>query len=536
MSMARRAVYDTGLIAVLSVLMGVYFHNSLLAYVRTLLIPDYSYLIILIPVSLFVAERIVSHSGLSGGFDVFSFTSAIGGVVLAAGLYRLSILAGEYYVQVAVLSMVILAGSIIVFLYGEFRSGFAPLFIWLLLLSIIPLPRQWIDMLSSALTKPLAVASTFLAGGRVVESLGYWYISIVDSSGVVRRFFIAPECSGIISLLSILSIIPLILYLLHLSKSSPKRKAAAFALSIVSGIAIAFAGNILRVALVIYLARHYSYSTAIGFFHQSPSIIYAGIAALVALYIPFKLTPPHNLRDNGKSRDKESNKRLLAGQDFARLIALVLLVLAFSLTLLASTANTPAANSSVDTGLLISHPEEVVFNKSRVNVSYTVSREPLVEEALGALTVDKLSLRWDNMSASGWIEVAETPSRFHGWAVCLNAQDYRIEKWWTTTGNTTINYALASKGSQKLLLAYTIIRYKTSGGDLYVKLTVFTPVTGNNYRMKAQSITDLLESINRPSHTPALISNAVTSIYSGLIILLAASISGILYRLRSSGE
>jgi hypothetical protein len=497
-----------------------------------LLSPDYSYLLILLPTSLFVVERIISQSSLSVGFDAFSFTSAFGGVILAAGLYGLSMVAGNYYVQIAMLSIVVLSGSVIVFLYSEFKNGFAPLFIWILLLSIIPLPRQWIDMLSSALTKPLAVASASVAGGRLVEFLGHWYIGLVDSSGVMRRFFITPDCSATTSLLSILSIIPLILYLIYLSKPGLKRGTTIFILSVSSGLAVAFTGNILCITLVIHIARHYSYSTAISLLHLSPQIIYTGIAALSSIYVTYKLTF-HHKPQRVKISGKTDERHLLVGQDLAKLLSLALLVLAFSFTVMASASNIPlTTKNSVNMDILISHPEEIIFNTSKANITYTATREPSIEETLGVLAVDKLSLQWDNMSASGCIEISRTPSRFHGWIDCLYFQDYKIEKHWTTTYNTKINYAIASKKSQKLLLAYTITRYQTNNGDLYVKLTVSTPVTRDNYKVKTHYITNLLENTNHPSYNPGLIDNAVKSIYLGLIILLITALTSVIHRIR----
>jgi len=528
----KKAVTDMYMVATIASLFAVSYHGTLKSFGSTLEIPDYSYLIVLVPISLFVVDRLLSMYSSINSVDAFAFTASIGGVILAESVLALSRVLTEYSLQLEVLSAIILVGSVLLFVYGEFKNALAPLTIWILLLSLVPLPRSIIDYLAAILTKPLAHLATILAGGRLTESSGYLYVSVIDKLGVERKFFISPECSGVISLLSVLALTPIILYIILMSRAPVRKKIASFVYSILSAVLIALTGNILRIAIMIYITRAVSYSTAITFFHQTPSIIYSALATIVAIYIAIKLTPPKRVLSNTANR-ATTVFPWLTGSDIVKGFGVIFLVLLFaSMTHIVLAQNTTSNGLKVDPNELISSPEKIIFNSTSLHITYNTQTRPLVGEALGALTVHSLTLQWKNLTSTGWVEVAETPSRFHGWQVCLTNQGYRIEKWWSETGNLTINYALISKAGQKLLLVYTIVRYPTNIGNLYVKISIFTPVSEKDYQYKAQQITSMLEELNLPTQPSGTTQESITLLYIGLTLILVSSILGFAYKLK----
>lgn len=527
-STLRKAVYDTYTVTALALVAALYYRETIVEYVRTLEIPAYSYLVVLVPVTLVVLSELISTKHVPGKLDVFTLISALGGVMVALSLLEMADVLVEYSLQLESLSMIILAGFVILLVYGEFDDAKIPLAVWILLLTLVPLPRMWIDYIASQFSHPIASIAASIAGGRLVESQGYIYILTHDPSGALRRFYVTPECSGVVSFLSVVSLTPAVAYIVSRSNSSPRRKALTLILSLFIGALIALTGNLLRITLVLYITKHHSYETAMEFFHQTPSIIYASIAALATIYLPLKLTPP----SRNKTTNHQSRLGKIEGGDIAKIIAVIGLAGIFiylGATLLPGAH--AAGYNPVNAETLIKTPEEIVFNTTRLNITYHSQPRPLIGEALGALTVHSLTLKINRNYMSGWIEVAETPGRFHSWIVCLNAQGYRIEKWWSETENgTTINYAVIRKGMQRMLLAYTVLKYQTTMGNLYVKISLFTPITPDNYQEKAEKLTNIILALSETHHIPTSTTSFIPLLYTGLTIILASSITGITYK------
>ena len=529
MSSMRRAVYDAYTIAVLAVVASLFYREMVISYIRTLTVPSYSYLMVLAPVTLLVLSDITYRRSIIGKLDMFTLTSALGGVFVSISLLILANLITEYSLQLETLSIIVFLGFIILLVYGEFNDAKTPITIWILLLMLVPMPRMWIDFLASQFSHPIAWLSAYIAGGRVAESQGYIFILIRDVAGSMRRFYITPECSGVISFLSILSLAPVVAYLASKSDAGLKKTVMVTLAALFIGALVAVTGNLIRIILVLYVTKHHSYTLAMKLFHQTPSLIYSGIAAAITVYIPLRLTPLPGKRELAV---KPINTKLFDGSDIAKILSIIALVAVF---VYLGTSMVPLAgmhgSTLVNPETLIKTPEEIVFNTTRLNVSYHYQSRPIIGEALGALTVHSLSLRVGSTYMSGWIEVAETPGRFHSWVVCLSGQGYRIEKWWSETVNgTTINYAVIRKGIQKMILAYTVLKYPTSMGDLYVKISLFAPATDATYKAKAESLTNILLKIGESHYTPAGASWFMLLLYTGLIIISASSISGVVYK------
>lgn len=529
MSAIRKAIYDTYTLTVLALVTLLFYKDTVISYIRTLMVPAYSYLIVLVPVTLIVISEVISSGSLRGKLDVFTLISAIGGSLIALSLLSIANMLTEYSLQLETLSILLLVGFTVLLVYGEFDNAKVPAVMWILLLSLVPLPRMWIDYIASHFSHPIASISVFIAGGKLVESQGYIYILTPDPNGVLRRFYITPECSGVVSFLSVLSLTPAVAYLVSKSKSSLRRKILTILLSISTGAIIAFTGNLLRIILVLYITMHHSYETAMNFFHQTPSVIYASIAALVTVYLPLKLTPPVPTKTSIRTRIPG---RTIEGGDIGKILAVISLVAIFIYLGAIILPGAQAINyNPVDAETLIKTPEKVVFNTSKLNITYQAKPRPLIGEALGALTVHSLSLNIDHNYLNGWIEVAETPGRFHSWIVCLNEQGYRIEKWWSETVNdTTINYAVIRKGILRMLLAYTVLKYPTTTGNLYVKISLFTPITKSDYKEKSEVLTNIILALSETHRVPANTRIFVPLLYTGLTIILTSSIVGLIYK------
>ena len=528
-SMLKKSIYDLYTVTTITLLGLLYYRETIVDYIRTLAVPAYSYLVVLVPVTMIVISGLISREQLSSRLDVFTLLSAVGGVFVSISLLEMAGVLTEFSLQLESLSIILIAGFMILLVYGEFDDAKVPAAIWILLLTLVPLPRMWIDYIASQFSYPIASISASITGGRLVESQGYIYILTHDPTGILRKFYVTPECSGVVSFLSVLSLTPAVAYLVARSKANRRRKVLTLILSLSIGALIAFTGNLLRIILVLFITEHYSYETAMRFFHQTPSIIYASLAALITIYMPLKLTPPTTSKTSKKTATRH---RIIEGGDIGKILALISLATLF-IYMGATLLPEAHINSStpIDAEVLIKNPEKIVFNTTGLSITYHAQPRPLVGEALGALTVHSLSLHVNRNYLSGWIEVAETPGRFHSWIVCLNAQGYRIEKWWSETVNgTTINYAVVRKGVQRMLLAYTVLKYPTTMGSLYVKISLFIPITPENYKEKSEDLTNIILALSRTRHIPGNTSTFIPLLYTGLTIILASSIAGVIYK------
>ncbi|MCE4600962.1 MAG: exosortase/archaeosortase family protein [Desulfurococcales archaeon] len=524
----RRPLLDTAIVAGFTVLLSTVYRDAVLAYIETMQIPDYSYLMILVPsTAIIIAEIINKHATLQE-LDIGRIVAAGGGLLIAFSLHKLSTIIIDYSLELELLSIITLLASMLFLVYGDFDRLVTPLAIWILLLLLVPLPRGILDTLSAELTDPVAKAASMLTGAQLTESYGFTSLRFVDSSGVTRLFQIAPECSGVVSLLSALSLAPIIFYLALTSNSTWRRKAKAIALSLALAVAIVFTGNILRVALVVYIAKTYDYKTALEFFHQTPSLIYTGIATIVALMITLRLPRPSQ-----PPRPVKQAPAKIRGGDIVKAALITLIVLAGTINTPTTIATSQMQNLPTPEEL-IQNPALILYNQTTTKARTTLP-SPLLGEALGALAVYRASVTVENKTLQGWIEIGETPARFHSWDSCLLAQNYKITKRWTESyENMTITYILAKKGLLTQLLAYTIVKYPTERGNLYVKISLFSTVTQQDYLDKAELLRKALTTINIPARGNEPIRSYFNELYLGLVLLAIALIAGLLYKTLNS--
>ena len=521
----------TGVVAAstVTVLLSSLYRGGLLAYIESMQASDYSYLLLLAPLSLYLALALSTRNGLRGaGVDVSRLTALLSAVFFSALLYALSRMLPEYSLQLEILSAVTISSSIVLYAYSGFPGWKTPLAVWLLFLALTPLPRSILDSLAAALTGPTVQLASLLSGaGVAVDSQGYTVLVFRDAGGVLRRLQVAPVCSGISSLLTVLALVPLIAYVVS-GSSAPRRSKILFFTSAVGvGAAIVFLGNALRIALIVHLARTSGYEAAMLLAHQAPALVYAAAATLASLYTATRLP------GGRKPGEAVVEARLVTLPDVVKTVILVTIVLfhvALTSTITGTAPNAAEAGlrlaPQVDAEKLLSKPGSILFNNTGLRVTSIPS--PLLGEALGALSVQRITVRAQGLSAVGYVEVAETPSRFHQWQICLTSQGYTIEKWWTETLNTsTITFALVKGRAGSLLLAYTVYQYPTSTGPLYVRISLFTHASTLDAARKAALLARILEEAKPPSQKQANLDALAWTAYAGLLAAIIAPITRI---------
>lgn len=444
---------------------------------------EYSYLFVLAPISVALAIYLVIT-----GFHPSkpSFPNLMASASLFLGALFFYILGGldeVNSVQLFGVSFVLLAVSLLLLLL---RPSSLKHFVAVLLLLVItvPVPLGVINYSSTFFSHLIGRVVAAVMGAEVIESGSSFFISVYDAEGTRRVFELVHACSGIVSITSILATSPLIVYVVMRSPG-PLVKRVVKALAIVGvAVGIVFAGNAARVAAVLYYTQHYSYEQALEIFHQYPSFLYSVLAIAAAFYLLGKFVPSAS---NGTTGPGDRLPRLSGRGRRAVASALaVVAFLAFGLASLAPAISLHAATvgpqplTTLDT--LVSSPAEVIFNGTGVEV-VDDRPVPALTALLGSSSVNLVVLRYNGTTYSGYIEVGESPARFHGWHVCLTLQGYTILRAWKdVAGDLIINYLLFRRGGEERLLGYAIytVPFLVSNGtaSAYVRVSLFVSVRG----------------------------------------------------------
>jgi len=518
----RRVTLDLAVVAALAVAVSVFFRGSVKAYAESLQIEEYSYLIVLAPISLYIVADVVGRFGSLRGLDVFRALSLFGGVLTASAVYAASRLAADYALQLETLSLVILSSSIILFAYSEFISLVAPLVATLLMMLLVPAPRGLIDSLSSALLYPTASLAAMLSGARLTSEGGFVALVVDGGPGTPRVLQVAPQCSGVVSLMAVLSLAPAVLYMASRSPARFRSKAAAAAKAMFLASATVFAGNVLRIVLVIHAARALGLEAAMQLFHWTPSIIYVAAATILGLREVLRLPRPVDALRRNRAASVE------VGPAVAKLALIAANIILFAAALRALNVGLPALSvSRVDPAKLIEVPQEVIFGAARLNVQALPN--PRIGSAVGTFASYDIVVREGGRELYGYIELGESPARFHSWFVCLPSQGYTIEKSWSEAGNTTVTFIVASRGPQRILLAYAVYRYSTELGDVYVRVTLIAYPALEDVGRLAEQMARILNEAAR-GRVEVAPGDLTAALNLGVALMVAPSIAGLLIR------
>ena len=228
----------------------------------------YSHGVLVAPVALYlVLQRVRNDASLRTGFDRGGNAGLI--VLLPALLAYLYFLNERAYYAAALMLIPMLVG--LVWTLAGLAIARRLMFPIGYLLLMVPLP------FIERSTLPLAMFTGVCSGG-LVQLLGL-DVSIVGNAVQLpnANLVIGAQCSGINSLIALLSLTALGAYLFEGS-------GWARIVLVLSAIPLAMAGNILRVASLLFMARTYGVQAAFTFYHDYSGIIFFIVA--LSLLIP----------------------------------------------------------------------------------------------------------------------------------------------------------------------------------------------------------------------------------------------------------
>lgn len=404
-------------------------------------------------------------------------------IMLSLTVFLFSYIANEYIIGFKTISIILLIWGVSTVLLGPRDLRFIGLPLFLLVL-LIPIPRSILDEIALILSEYIAVIASAITGAGIVRSGvgGQAFLRVVDSSGKYRLFEVAGVCSGIASLLSVLSLVVIPLYLLTKTRSIGVRKKVLGVLaSLSAGLLVVFVGNILRVALVVWATKYWSYTAALNIFHATPAVIYSSIAAIVVVYTSMRLFGVGGSRTRVVAGVDRRLVGLSERRGFGVVLLILLIISVVSIGLYTGSMHSihvRSENTVLDFKELYSNVSTIIFNGTGVKVLEEVNRPALIR-SLGSSLVKEVVVKYNGSTYTGYIEVAETPSRFHSWSVCLSYQGYSIEDSWSIYLNNTVAVfmRLRTLTGEKMTLAYSVYEIPVYIGGrkftAYIRLSLF---------------------------------------------------------------
>lgn len=328
--------------------------------------------------------------------------------------------------------------------------------------------------------------------------------------------------------MNILSLSIIVIYFAYRSSLSIGRKTLYTILLIALGVFLVYLGNLLRISLVIWITRWYSYELALEVFHQAPSLVYSMVGALIVILLAIKL---FRWRGAPQLSIGVRNYYGVSPNIIAVFILTIIMLSLMSITYPSVEAyqnQFSSASEFMTLDELLTNTAYTLFRGLNASVRYVVD-EPALTEVLGASIVKRFGLDVNGSLYEGYIEVAETPGRYHSWSVCLTVQGYRIYSVWSVNlEEGTYTFYEFSKGYEKLLMGLSIYSMPIYiGGEkttAYIRVSIVKFGWGGE-----ESILNILRGIRlsraEESNLPLILwVNATIVLIAASIIYVVASI------------
>ncbi|MEM4717496.1 MAG: archaeosortase/exosortase family protein [Desulfurococcaceae archaeon] len=473
-----------GYLVILSIL-AVFIQTTYKEYIESILrlifTEDYSYLIVSFLTIILVLYLSLRYMGFTYEIQVSRIIVSILLFVLSLILYRSSAVFLEYTVFLMGTSFSLVLIALLILIFKPLTmADTIPMLIPLLM---IPVPASVLDFLTPVLSRFIGKLAAVFTQTRFVESGAFAFIE-VEINGSIYTFSVEAACSGILTISSIIVVFPLLAYYASVSHEKPLRKIAVSISALVAGLLTGIVGNLLRVVLIILVAKHYNIDLAMSIFHYSPSIIYATLSVLISYALINKyakiryIIPRPLLKD---TRVPYINWEYITGV----LAVVVLISIAIQVATIV-VAYSSLSNQSI-AGIVVrvdsfeeftSNPSKYVFTGSAriANLIY----DPFLTRAIGSLSTYRVAVMVNDTMYIGFLEVVDIPARLHTLQLCVSLQGYRVLNTWSeSNGTIRIGYMLMEKDGVEYLLAYlltpVIIKTPVDEHVVYARISLIRP-------------------------------------------------------------
>lgn len=498
------------------------FRDFLNVYFEILKTENYGYLVVVIPISVFILYKLLINEFEIEGINIFRLLVSITLFLFSILFYSLGDITNELFLEFKAFSVIcLLWSSLALFLRPRsFAIGYLSIATTLI---FVPIPKQAIDYLSSVLIPALTSIVSTITSTHVVEREGMLMILVKDATNINHLYEVASVRSIVTSILSILTLLPFILYFAFVSRSSKKRKVVYIFATFVINALVVFLGNLLKLTLVIELTKHMGSNVALNSLHYISSIIYIIIATFLTIYSASKMLLMPKI-DRFNSLTTIKFVKPLPSFYLAIAVYLILLVMyIITIPLVSAAALTQFSASVLNLPQLLDKPSILIPYPSNTSALFVIP-EPKIGEVLSIPNVKRVFLNYSNAQFVGYIEVADTPTKFYGWYVCVMLQGFDVEKSWVEVGSIPIYHMVISKNRLRLLLSYTIYRLLSPEGVTYVRLSFITLVDEYNIHERIENIRSVLGNVKIIDGKTPLTGNAFEVLMISVNIFAAINI------------
>ncbi len=519
--------YATGL----SLIALLYYGDLLSALRSTLASEEYSYLAVVFAGIVASAALALPSTGVTRSLPPSRLLAGLGLVSAALLLYSVSMFQQDYMVQLKTLSLVMVSWALLLTFIAPIRAAAVVPVLSLALL--VPLPRSLVDALSLRLSRAAGWLTASITGAGYGVSPQGAYLTVETPHGVVT-FEVAAACSGVASLFATLAVTPLAAYRAASSSGSVARRLGALGLAVALASATAFAGNVARLTLMVVAAERTGVGAALTFFHYTPSPLYTAAAVALAVIVLDRLLEP------------SGHDGSVGPAPWPRGALLLLAAALTSVALLYGWVHVgPAAGGGpvLDYGSLVANAT-AIFEGTGIRV-VSEAAAPRLGLLLGEPSARSIAVEYGSTVLQGYLEVAESPTRFHNWVVCLTGQGYRVERGESYYLNGTVARTLYfAKDGVQGLLAYAVYTVPASFGGrvepVYVRLTLIYTTSGDPAE-QLPTVLSVLEALatrlNGMGYQEIETLKRATMIASGVITASLAYVAASLaYRVRLNRE
>lgn len=484
--------------------------NTILGLARLTMVDEYSYLLAVLLVLVFIALEKLSNVKLCLRTGLQNVMVTLLLISLSLYFYMLSWIS-EYTLELQTLSLIFMFWALIA-LIVDLRSLAKIKSIIALSLLLVPVPRIVLDYVAALLSKGVAEVVASITGAELIIREAV-VLKTIGPEGEPVLFEVGPACSGIVSLMGFIVGLPLIINFVHSSNVSKHRKIIATLTSSVLLLTLLLLSNLVRLTLIVLSGKIWGLNTAMNVFHYTPSIFLTIISVTAVMLVLFKIIPGHKIRiaKTLKLTSKLSKNTLAS-------LLLLLAVFAFIVPELleASTPYIPVKvkGQIIPAEEISTNIENYVFNSTLFKI-LNVKREGRIEVALNIPIVKLVTMKYRDILLRAYIEGSDNPAQFHGWPVCLTYQGYSLDKYWVETiegydVGFQVVFVEASKEFSKILMAYIrlpiIVSYGGFEKQFYIRITAFTYVSSKDsatkYAILENAIKDIVDNLNlKPRET-----------------------------------
>lgn len=481
---------------ILSYFLTTLYRDYLSGITKLMLVEEYSYLIpvvLSVTVTLYLSLRQV---GFSYGIRLSKTLLSSCFLTLSFIFYWMSMVNLELKIQYLGLSFSWLFLALIILVYEPQR--FVDLIPLLTAFLLIPVPTSVIDALTPQLSRVVGRIAALLAGAVYVEKPGFSQIIVESGSGEVA-FSVETVCTGIVTLSNVFSVFPILLYLPIASLGTVKKKMLASIASLTAALVIGFAGNLVRVVLVILGVKFMGPDIGLTLFHYSPSIIYSSISIIVAVLLIKRFLGGSILNVSRLHIITPESPRLMITSLFLTLLVSTIFI-GTVLAVQRGLEEAPPRGLKLeleDLEEFLNHPSRYLWNSSDVTV-LSETYDEFLTRVLGALKVYRVVFSQNNsITYTGYVEIVDTPARLHTWQLCLTLQGFKILNTWIKTALVNpVTFIKIEKNGAEYLLSYIIEEVEVISSDLntrlYTRISILTPLSRFNPTTVEEEAANLL--------------------------------------------